>query len=665
MGIAPRRRSFFTLALAAPLWSTAALAPPSNLTGFNLKGSTLAPNAWTTRGRRSYMEMMSEEYAGDGEGRAPSGGGSGDKRLPRMVSWGLNSRSPPSTRKALGSKSKTHITVYVCEVCGSEHVQWVGRCPTCKEWNSVKPFKVPREGGSGLRQSSRAGLRSGEGTKPAARSLDPRAVTSAPSGSFEHDSWVPDGVAGQGLVQRITDVEADEMLQRIELPGTELSRVLGGGLVPGSVAMIGGDPGVGKSTLMLQLAGKLAGTTTGAGLGPIVYVSGEESAAQVASRARRFSIAEPQLYLMSETDIDLITDQLAAMRPLPALVIVDSIQTLCSADIASGPGSISQVKECSGRLVHIAKGLGVAVFLVGHVTKSGDIAGPRTVEHMVDAVLYLEGDSLNSYRLLRSVKNRFGASNEIGVFEMHEGGLKEVVNPSELFLSTASPADAAEEGTNLDGTAVMVTMEGSRPLLCELQALVTFSKLPSPRRTSDGIHLPRLLLLLAVLQKRLGYNMSSREVYLNVVGGLRLHEAASDLAVALVIVSSYTGIPVHRDTCFIGEVGLGGEVRMVQQLERRLQEAAKFGYARVVTPKLPKGSKAKLPSGIEVVQCRSLKHAIDVGLTRRAYPHKYDPKKKGRRQGQDQYQDDRASNQEETEEAEDDEGWGDGWGDAA
>ncbi|CAM9448661.1 unnamed protein product, partial [Phaeothamnion confervicola] len=440
------------------------------------------------------------------------------------VTWGLNSRSPPSARKALGSSSKTHTTVYVCEVCGSEHVQWIGRCPTCREWNSVRAFKVRREPGNtysiplhipsgGRLREVRPTLGGGAGTAQNDHSL-------LPPSYFRSDTangWVPPDLSGYGMPSRLTDVNTDECQRRMAMPGQEFSRVLGGGLVPGSVVMVGGDPGVGKSTLLLQLAGKMAAVqrrvykrnfqpfslveaavkhpqssldrsvissraseAAAPEPGPVVYVSGEESTAQVASRAMRLGIREPDLYILCETDIEAVV---ANMQPRPALLVVDSIQTMRCAELPSSPGSVAQVKECAAQFVQLAKGSGVAVMLVGHVTKSGDIAGPRTVEHMVDAVLYLEGDRLNAYRLLRSVKNRFGSSNEVGVFEMSSNGLSEVANPSRLFMSTVHSAMADKEAL-LDGTAVMVAVEGTRPLICELQALVTYSRHPSPRRTA-------------------------------------------------------------------------------------------------------------------------------------------------------------------------------------
>ncbi|CAM9345111.1 unnamed protein product [Ectocarpus fasciculatus] len=615
----------------------------------------------------------------DDEGVPARRPGKAGTPMPRMVTWGLNSRSQPSARKALGSNKKTHTIVYVCEVCGSEHVQWVGRCPTCKEWNCVKPFKVRREQGSSPSRVSRAAAASvtaGARGVGGASGGDPE-FSGLGGGAFGGSGgagWLPEeGFAAPTLLSEVGEAEKQG---RMPLPGTELPRVLGGGLVPGSMVMLGGDPGVGKSTLLLQLAGQLASSQAGAleaayeeegeeeetdegyqeeaggeagedgravteaercRAGTVVYISGEENNSQVAARAKRMGIGGVDLFLYCETDIDVIIDQMLVMQPQPTLVMVDSIQTMRTQDSTSSPGSVTQVKECASRLVRLAKGSGITVFIVGHVTKSGSIAGPKVVEHMVDTVLYLEGDRFNSYRLLRSVKNRFGPSNEIGVFQMEAGGLDDVADPSMLFLSDKN-IDDDDHAKHMDGSAVCVYMEGSRPILCELQSLVTYTRLPSPRRTSDGLPIPRLLLLLAVLQKRLGYDMSSREVYLNIVGGLKVQETAADLAVALAVVSSYTTIPVRPDTCFIGEIGLGGELRPVQQLPRRIQEAETFGFSRVVVPFTRKNRSARSRGGgragkagvaagvseagndgrrgaIEVIECRNLKDAVAAGLT--------------------------------------------------
>eukprot|EP00903_Cladosiphon_okamuranus_P019516 g17947.t1 len=629
------------------------------------------------------MRGSDDEGEGEGEGDGGESGGGGrpgkaGPPMPRMVSWGLNSRSQPYTRKALGSSSKTHTIVYVCEVCGSEHVQWVGRCPTCKEWNCVKPFKVRREQGSTPSRVSRAtaasisaGVRpAGGGSGSGGGDLEFSGFGGGAFGGSGGAGWLPE--EGFAAPVRLSEVGKTNKQERMPLPGSELPRVLGGGLVPGSMVMLGGDPGVGKSTLLLQLAGRLAtsqaGDIFGAGAledemdegeggslegsggigmadltgfaedeqdserfraGTVVYISGEENNSQVAARATRMGIKGVDLFLYCETDIDVIIDQMLSIQPQPALVMVDSIQTMRTQDSTSSPGSITQVKECASRLVRLAKGF----------------------------LHCFTRDRFNSYRLLRSVKNRFGPSNEIGVFEMEAGGLNDVADPSMLFLSTKHvDEDGGDEyEKSMDGSAVCVYMEGSRPILCELQSLVTYSRLPSPRRTSDGLPVPRLVLLLAVLQKRLGYDMGSREVYLNIVGGLRVQETAADLAVALAVVSSYTTIPVRSDTCFIGEIGLGGELRPVQQLSRRIQEAETFGFSRVVVPFTRKNRSAAFkPRGgrgrekgktgkyqaaaaiskatpvaaeaaetvdggrrstIEVIECRNLKDAVAAGLT--------------------------------------------------
>jgi DNA repair protein RadA/Sms len=555
-------------------------------------------------GCRGHFSAADDGYFDDdspGSVQSPSSDGS-SRKLPRLISYGLGSRSPPATRKALGSANKKNTIVYVCEVCGSEQVQWVGRCPTCKEWNSVKEFRVPRAGGKFASQP-RSTL--------AAQSLDPRNPRASEGAGT---AWLPADVLG-GAATRLSDVEESEVDARIVLPGSEMNRVLGGGLVPGGVVMIGGDPGIGKSTLLLQVAGSVAelgGSATDPS--PVLYVSGEESTSQVASRARRLGIDAPDLFLLAETDVDLICEGMATSRPM--LAVIDSVQTMRAADLNSAPGSITQVRECAARIVNVAKACGVATVLVGHVTKSGDIAGPRTVEHMVDTVLYLEGDSLGAYRMLRSVKNRFGSSNEIGVFEMVEEGMREVADPTLLFVSESSSALTGEETcAPTDGSAVMVTMEGSRPLLCEVQALVTRCRPPqAPRRAADGIPLQRLLLLLAVLQRRLGYGTGYREVYINVVGGLGVRETAADLAIAVAVVSSFCGIPTRPGTAFIGEIGLGGEVRMVPHLQRRIDEAAKFGFQRVIIPRARQRNKSKEHSTLELVEVRSLQEAVSKGL---------------------------------------------------
>lgn len=402
-----------------------------------------------------------------------------------------------------------------------------------------------------------------------------------------------------------TPVRLDEIARHGEdrwaLPIEELSRVLGGGLVPGSVVLVGGDPGIGKSTLVLQAALEMART------GKVLYVSGEESERQIKMRADRLiqggQTAPADLLLVTETSLDTILDHVRAVQP--AVLVIDSIQTVYLPNMSSSAGSVSQVRECASRLREVAKQSNMAVFIIGHVTKEGLIAGPRVLEHIVDTVLYLEGDRFQSFRLLRSVKNRFGATSEVGVFEMREHGMIEVPNPSEVFL--------AERLVNAPGSAIAVTMEGTRPLLVELQGLTTFSNLGNPRRTANGVDFNRLLLITAVLTRRLGYKLSDQDVFLNVVGGLRVEEPAADLAIATAIASSLQDVPVSADKVVIGEIGLSGELRWVGQMNHRLREAAKLGFKSAVVPKAARAGEP-WPKGIEIQQARSLREALKLAL---------------------------------------------------
>ncbi len=381
---------------------------------------------------------------------------------------------------------------------------------------------------------------------------------------------------------------------RIPLPIAEFSRVLGGGLVPGSLVLLGGEPGIGKSTLVLELSAKLARAGDN-----ILYVSGEESARQIKLRADRMGLGDPGLYLLTETDLDLIFQQINELKP--ALVVIDSIQTTRVAELDSSPGLVSQVRECAIRLQSLAKQTGLSVLLIGHVTKDGHIAGPRTLEHIVDAVLYLEGDPFGQYRLLRGVKNRFGATSEVGVFEMRGSGLAQVSNPSEAFLE--------ERVINAPGSAIAITMEGTRPLLVELQALTSPSAFGNPRRTPNGIDINRLLLISAVLSKRIGLKLWEQDVFVNVIGGLRISEPASDLALALAIASSYYDRALPADIAVVGEVGLSGELRRVGQLAARLNEARKIGFQRALVPRLRRRG-GDLPSGIQLIEAGSVADAI-------------------------------------------------------
>jgi DNA repair protein RadA/Sms len=408
------------------------------------------------------------------------------------------------------------------------------------------------------------------------------------------------GIALPGTApQRLVDVAADAD-RRWPLPIEEFARVLGGGIVPGSLVLIGGDPGIGKSTLLLQTALGMARESR------VLYVSGEESVPQIKGRANRLvgdGSVPAELYLLTETGLEAIEKHLTDLAP--RLAVVDSIQTVQSADLESAAGSVSQVRESAGRLQALAKRSGMAIFLVGHVTKEGAIAGPRVLEHIVDTVLYLEGDRYHAYRLLRSVKNRFGATTEVGVFEMEAGGMREVSNPSEAFL--------AERVVTAPGSAVAVTMEGTRPLLVEVQGLTSATSFGHPRRTANGLDYNRLLLTLAVLGRRVGLSLADQDVFANVVGGLQVREPAADLALAAALASSVRDRPLAADLALIGEVGLSGELRSVSQLSSRLSEAAKLGFRKVIVPKSVRRD-AAWPESLEVLPVRSVRQAIDLAV---------------------------------------------------
>ncbi|HLX56381.1 MAG TPA: DNA repair protein RadA, partial [Ktedonobacteraceae bacterium] len=416
-----------------------------------------------------------------------------------------------------------------------------------------------------------------------------------------------DSSIAQGTHMPVVLPEIQPLAQeRISVGYDEMDRVLGGGLVAGSLILLGGEPGIGKSTLLLQVAGYIARTA-----GPVLYVSGEESIEQVKMRAERLDISGERLYLLSSIEMEVIID--AASRMKPALVIVDSIQTTLAGQITSAPGSISQVRECTLQLMQLAKNTHTPVFIIGHVTKEGTVAGPKALEHIADAVLYLEGERYHTYRLLRGVKNRFGATHEVGVFEMHGEGLVEVPNPSAIFL-----ADRAAGAT---GSAVVVSMEGTRPILVEVQALVIPSNFGNPRCTTNGIEYSRLLMLLAVLTKRVGLAVNSHDVYANVVGGFTLEEPAIDLGVAAAIASSYREKNVASDMALIGEVGLSGEMRAVNRLSMRVREAAKLGFKRCIIPKAGGGAKvsaelegAGLPADFKIITASTLAVALEVAL---------------------------------------------------
>jgi len=399
--------------------------------------------------------------------------------------------------------------------------------------------------------------------------------------------------------QKITAIEIQKE-PRITTKMKELNRVLGGGIVPGSLVLIGGDPGIGKSTLLLQVSAQLAEKQM-----PVLYISGEESARQTKLRADRLEIQSDLLYVLAETNLYDIQQQIETVKP--SFVVIDSIQTIYREEITSAPGSVSQVRECTTQLMKIAKSQGIAIFIVGHVTKEGAIAGPRMLEHMVDSVLYFEGERHHAYRIVRSVKNRFGSTHEMGIFEMKEEGLREVKNPSEMFLEERS------EGAS--GSTVVASMEGTRPVLVEIQALISPSSFGNPRRMATGVDHNRVSLLMAVLEKRVGMMLQNQDAYIKVAGGVKLDEPAIDLAVAVSIASSFRDQPTKPDDIFIGEVGLTGEIRRVSRIEQRVQEAAKLGFKRVICPENNLGGWTP-PNSIEVIGVNTVQEALDTGIAR-------------------------------------------------
>ncbi|HVC82683.1 MAG TPA: DNA repair protein RadA [Chloroflexota bacterium] len=474
-------------------------------------------------------------------------------------------------------------TSFVCQQCASQYPTQYGRCPGCGAWNSL--VETIQEAGP-----------------PSSPTQMARSI-------------------GAARPTRLREVSSDNWARR-RIPIVELDRVLGGGLVPGSLVLIGGDPGIGKSTLLLQLCLQLSQELT------VLYVTGEESAEQVKLRADRLGSVPPELYLLAEVDIDTILSSMLDIRP--ALMVVDSIQTMQVTDIESAAGSVSQVRESTARLMHAAKTSHVPIVIVGHVTKEGAIAGPRVLEHIVDTVLYLEGDSFHAYRLLRSVKNRFGSTNEVGVFEMRDDGMVEVPNPSAAFL--------AERGTSHPGSAVAATLEGTRPLLAEIQALVSATTFSLPRRTCAGMDLNRLHLLLAILSKRAGLPLHTFDVYCNVVGGLRLGEPAADLPTALAIVSSLTDTVVPPDMLAFGELGLSGEVRAVSRAADRVSEAGKLGFTRVMLPATnARALRGKVPSGMQLDGVGTIQEAMRLVMPHGAPARgERSPGRAGRRQIDDE-----------------------------
>jgi DNA repair protein RadA/Sms len=457
-------------------------------------------------------------------------------------------------------------TAYVCTDCGAEHNKWQGQCAECGQWNTLSAFVV----------------------QPASAT-----AAGATPGGARNASYAGEA-AGSPQVTPLTAVAASAGESRTLTGIGEFDRVLGGGLVDGSVVLIGGDPGIGKSTLLLQMLGML-----GARL-PSLYVTGEESLAQVASRAQRLGLPLEPLQALAETCIERVLEQVVATRP--RVLVIDSIQTIWTELLTAAPGSVSQVRESAAKLVRFAKETGTSVLLVGHVTKEGGIAGPRVLEHMVDAVLYFEGESGSRFRVLRAFKNRFGAVNELGVFAMSDKGLREVPNPSAIFLSTHAEPTA--------GSAVMVTREGTRPLLVEVQALVDQSSLGNPRRVALGLEQNRLAMLLAVLHRHGGIAAYDQDVFVNVVGGIRVQETAADLPVLLAVRSSLRDRPLPDKTVAFGEVGLSGEIRPVPNGEERLKEAATHGFRRAIVPRANAPKKGRV-GDLEVIGIDRLPQALD------------------------------------------------------
>lgn len=449
--------------------------------------------------------------------------------------------------------AKAKKSVYFCQNCGHEESKWLGQCPMCKEWNTFAEEKVV----------------SIKGQKSS--------------------------VEKQVQAVTLSSVTTDED-ERMKTELVELDRVLGGGIVPGSLVLVGGDPGIGKSTLLLQVCQKLSAMNK-----KVLYISGEESLKQIKLRANRMGEFSENLYLLCETSLNLI--QTAIEREKPDVVVIDSIQTMYNEEIESAPGSVSQVRESTNVFMQLAKGMNIAIFIVGHVTKEGTVAGPRVLEHMVDTVLYFEGDRHASYRILRGVKNRFGSTNEIGVFEMRKEGLVEVENPSEFMLS-GKPENAS-------GSVVACAMEGTRPMLMEIQALVCKSNFGMPRRTAAGIDYNRVNLLMAVLEKRVGLPLSGYDAYVNIAGGIRMNEPAVDLGIIMAVASSYKNRPVSEDTIVFGEVGLSGEVRAVTMPEQRVAEAKKLGFKVCVVPEVSLKSIGKV-EGIEVIGVKSVNQTMNL-----------------------------------------------------
>lgn len=450
-------------------------------------------------------------------------------------------------------------SVYVCQSCGYSSPQWLGKCPDCNEWNRMVEEVQESEPQMEERQAGRL---------------------------FQDDISVP---------IPITEVSL-EGGERLKTGIQEFDRVLGGGLVPGSVVLVGGDPGIGKSTLLLQALNFVAENKDN-----VLYVSAEESLQQIKLRGTRLKTDSKNLFLIAETSIERVLKQIKELQP--RIVVIDSIQTMFTSILQSAPGSVSQVREVAAKLTYLSKGSGISTIFIGHVTKDGAIAGPKVLEHMVDTVLYFEGDSGSPYRILRAVKNRFGSTNEIGVFEMKTSGLHEVKNPSELFL--------AERPKHEPGSAVIASIEGTRPLLVEIQALVSYSSLGVPRRTTIGVDYNRVSLLVAVLEKKLGLQLGNQDIFVNVAGGVKLNEPAVDLGLVAALASSFKNKPIDPSIIVFGEVGLAGEIRTVSQAELRVNEAAKLGFKRVVLPK-KNHARLKIDSSVDIIGVSNVGEALEI-----------------------------------------------------
>lgn len=447
-------------------------------------------------------------------------------------------------------------TRYVCQNCGYVSPRYLGRCPNCSEWNTL--IEEVEQKSAAVKATPRVTL---TGTTNAPQKIDTIKISQTP---------------------------------RVDTKNGELNRVLGGGVVPGSMVLIGGDPGIGKSTLLLQVSGSLSDQG-----GKLLYVSGEESANQIKMRAQRLGVSGSEFYLYPETDMGSILQNIEDLKP--DYVIIDSVQTMQMPEVTSAVGSVAQIREVTAALMQVAKTNGITIFIVGHVTKGGAIAGPKILEHMVDTVLYFEGDMHRTYRILRAVKNRFGSTNEIGVFEMRDGGLVEVPNPSEIFLE--------ERLSGATGSAVVVSMEGTRPILAEIQALVTPTAFGNAKRTTTGLDHNRVSLIMAVLEKRAGLLLQNQDAYLKAAGGVKLDEPAIDLAIAMSLVSSYRDQQTAPDDCFIGELGLTGEIRRVTRIDQRIAEAAKLGFKRVFIPQNNLNG-LELPTNIDVVGVKTISEAL-------------------------------------------------------